>query len=62
MHRSAIAAGKTAFTAVVWFYALLALTLAALYGLTCRETWVKPSDAERKQLKKGRMLAGRTLP
>lgn len=37
-------------------YALIALALAALYGLTRRETWVKPGDHERKQLDEGENL------
>jgi len=42
--------------AVLVLYAVVALALAALYGLTRRETWVKPNDFERKQLDEGRLL------
>ena len=39
---------------VVFFvYALVALALATVYGLTRKETWIQPGENERQRLAKG---------
>lgn len=62
MHATASSFAEYALRILFICYAIVALVLAAAYGLTRKETWVKPSDFEQNQLDQGQHAILSSVP